>query len=95
MKNKDDPEKASTAMLNWFQILMLIGQPLWDAKQQKWRIFSGYQSVLGNGKNIFFEVTFTDTLNWEDFTKKELYINVPVKNKDNKSKEEKDSKSKK
>lgn len=78
MKNKDEAEKASTEILNWFQIIMLMGKPLWDAKQRKWRILNGYQSVLGNNNTLYFEVTFTDTPYWEDFTEKELYINTPM-----------------
>ena len=84
MKNKDDPEKASTEMLNWFQIIMLMGKPLWDAKKRKWRILNGYQSVLGNNNVLYYEVTFTDTPYWEDFTEKEMYINIPEEIKTNK-----------
>lgn len=95
MKNKDEPEKESITMLNWFQILMLMGRPLWDVKQRKWRILNGYQSVLGDNNNIFFEVTFTDTPYWEDFTEKELYINIPgeVKTKEETEEKKKTNKS--
>ena len=77
MKNKDEPKETNVALLGWFQIIMLMGKPLWDNKAQKWRILNGYRSVLGNTNNMFFEVTFTDTPHWEDFTQKELYLNIP------------------
>ena len=93
MKNKDDPEKASTEMLNWFQIIMLMGKPLWDAKQRKWRILNGYQSILGNNNTMYFEVTFTDTPHWENFIEKELYLNVPKENKTNEKDKENSNKS--
>jgi len=37
---------------------------------------------------MFFEVTFTDTPYWENFTEKELYIDIPNENND-KTKSEK------
>lgn len=86
-KKQDD----SKNMLGWFQIIMLMGKPLWDSKQKKWRILNGYQSVLGNNNQMFFEVTFTDTPYWENFVEKKLYINVPeeIKIVDNKKEKKK------
>ena len=66
-------------MLSWFQIIMLIGRPLWDAVKKKWRVLNGYQAVLGDTNQLFYEVTFTDTPYWENFADKKLYINLPVK----------------
>ena len=34
-ENKDESQQ----MLSWFQILMLIGRPLWDKKRKKWRVW--------------------------------------------------------
>ena len=68
----------SQQMLSWFQIIMLIGRPLWDKTRKKWRILNGYQSVLGNTNNLFYEVTFTDTPYWENYADKQLYLSVPV-----------------
>lgn len=78
-QEKVDQENSNAVeILNWFQIIMLIGKPLWDSMQKKWRVLSGYQSVLGNTTNqMFFEVTFTDTPYWENFGDKKLYLNIP------------------
>ena len=73
-ENKDESQQ----MLSWFQIIMLIGRPLWDKTRKKWRILNGYQSVLGNTNNLFYEVTFTDTPYWENYADKQLYLSVPV-----------------
>ena len=75
-KQKEN-ENMAQQMLGWFQILMLMGKPLWDEEKKKWRVLNGYQSIIGNQNNMFFEVTFTDTPHWEDFTKKKLYVNIP------------------
>lgn len=73
-ENKDESQQ----MLSWFQIIMLIGRPLWDKKRKKWRVLNGYQAVLGNTNNLFYEVTFTDTPYWENYADKQLYLSVPV-----------------
>lgn len=73
-ENKDEAQQ----MLSWFQILMLIGRPLWDKKRKKWRVLNGYQAVLGNTNNLFYEVTFTDTPYWEIYADEQLYLNVPA-----------------
>ena len=88
-KKVDNNEKPDNKKLGWVQILVLLGKPIWDAQKKKWRVLSGYQSVLGNQNNIiFFEVTFTDTPHWENFIEKQLYIDIPKENED-KTKSEK------
>lgn len=90
-KKVDNNEKQETdnKKLGWVQILVLLGKTIWDAQKKKWRVLSGYQSVLGNQNNIiFFEVTFTDTPHWENFIEKQLYIDIPKENED-KTKSEK------
>ena len=73
-------QKADNKKLGWVQILLLLGKPIWDEQKNKWRVLSGYQSVLGNQQNqLFFEVTFTDTPHWENFIEKQLYIDIPKK----------------
>lgn len=91
MNKKQESNNDQKNILGWFQIIMLIGKPLWDSKQKKWRILNGYQSVLGNNNQMFFEVTFTDTPYWENFGEKTLYLNIPeeVKIIDDKNKKEK------
>ena len=82
-KKVDNNEKQETdnKKLGWVQILVLLGKPIWDAQKKKWRVLSGYQSVLGNQNNIiFFEVTFTDTPHWENFIEKQLYIYISKEN---------------
>lgn len=92
IKQNEDPkkteeqnkEKETNQQLGWVQILLLIGKPLWDSIQKKWRVLSGYQSVLGNTTNqMFFEVTFTDTPYWENFGDKKLYLNIPKDKEEN------------
>lgn len=73
-KCKDESQQ----MLSWFQIIMLIGRPLWDKTRKKWRVLNGYQAVLGNTNNLFYEVTFTDTPYWENYADEQLYLNVPA-----------------
>lgn len=92
MKNKDEP-KENNVLLDWSQIIMLMGKPLWDNKGHRWRILNGYKSTLGNNNNMFFEVTFTDTPHWENFIEKELYLNVPKENKTNEKDKENSNKS--
>lgn len=89
IKQNEDPKKAEEQSkennkkqkLGWVQILLLLGKPLWDEEEKKWRVLNGYQSVLGNSNNqMFFEVTFTDSPYWENFIEKQLYLEIPKKN---------------
>lgn len=84
-KNKKQENSECPIILGWFQIIMLIGKPLWDGKLNKWRILNGYQSVLGNNNRLFYEVTFTDTPYLENFIEKQLYINIPKTEEDKSS----------
>lgn len=79
-KKVDNNEKQETdnKKLGWVQILVLLGKPIWDAQKKKWRVLNGYQAVLGNTNNLFYEVTFTDTPYWENYADKQLYLSVPV-----------------
>lgn len=82
--DNEENQTVTNQKLGWVQILLLIGKPLWDAQKKKWRVLSGYQSVLGTQNNIiFFEVTFTDTPHWENFIEKQLYIDIPKKQEEN------------
>ena len=76
--NEKANQDKSQQMLSWFQIIMLIGRPLWDKARKKWRVLNGYQAVLGNTNNLFYEVTFTDTPYWENYADEQLYLNVPA-----------------
>ena len=73
-KNKDEKKQ----MLSWFQIIILIVIQFWDKTRKKWRVLNGYQAVLGNTNNLFYEVTFTDTPYWENYADEQLYLSVPV-----------------
>lgn len=76
--DNNENQETSTQKLGWVQILLLLGKPVWDEQIRKWRVLSGYQSVLGNQNNqMFFEVTFTDTPYWENFVEKQLYLDIP------------------
>jgi len=77
-KAEKENQDKSQQMLSWFQIIMLIGRPLWDKTRKKWRVLNGYQAVLGNTNNLFYEVTFTDTPYWENYADEQLYLNVPA-----------------
>lgn len=81
-QEKSEKQEDNQTTLGWFQIIMLMGKSLWDSKKQKWRILNGYQSVLGDNNQMFFEVTFTDTPYWENFVEKELYIDIPKEQKE-------------
>lgn len=79
-----EKQETTNQKLEWVQILVLIGKPLWDAQKKKWRILNGYKSVLGNQNNqMFFEVTFTDSPYWENFFEKQLYMDIPKEQKVN------------
>ena len=53
-KAEKENQDKSQQMLSWFQIIMLIGRPLWDKTRKKWRVLNGYQAVLGNTNNLFY-----------------------------------------
>jgi hypothetical protein len=82
VKNKkiNIEQEANNQQLGWSQILVLLGNPIWDVKKEKWRILNGYQSVMSNTNNqVFFEITFTDTPYWENFAEAKLYLTTPQK----------------
>lgn len=81
--DNEENQTVTNQKLGWVQILLLIGKPLWDAQNKKWRVLNGYQSILGNQNNqMFFEVTFTDTPYWENFVEKQLYLDIPKEQED-------------
>ena len=65
--------------------MLLIGKPIWDATKKKFRVINGYKATLSKVTNsVIAEITFTDTLYWEEFTQQKLYINVPIEKKEQK-----------
>lgn len=81
--DNNENQELDNKKLGWVQILFMLGKPLWDEEKKKWRVLSGYQSVLGNQNNqMFFEVTFTDTPYWENFVEKQLYLDIPKEQED-------------
>lgn len=76
--DNEENQTVTNQKLGWVQMLLLIGKPLWDAQKKKWRVLNGYQAVLGNTNNLFYEVTFTDTPYWENYADEQLYLSVPV-----------------
>ena len=60
-KKKSDP-------LYWQEVMMNVGNPVWDKKEGKWRVINGYKRI-----NDSFYVSFTDCVNWEFYKSTELY----------------------
>lgn len=76
---KQDKATGDEEQLNWLQIMLLIGKPIWDNNKKKYRIISGYKATQSKITNdIIAEITFTDTLHWEEFTHQKLYTNIPA-----------------
>ena len=61
---KDKLEK-----LDWEDIILNIGQPVWDKKNKKWRVLEGYKRQ-GNE----WYIGFTDDNYWNNFKTAELYL---------------------
>lgn len=60
--------------MDWEEMQMNIGSPVYDKKEKRWRILEGYKRIAKD-----YYVTFTDNNNryeitWERFRGKELYL---------------------
>ena len=62
--------KEQIEPMDWEEIIMNVGNPVYDKKEERWRILRGYMRTV-NG----FLVNFTDDWeNWEYFQNKKLYL---------------------
>ena len=72
------PFAEEQAALGRDRLVIRSVKPMENKKRKKWRVLNGYQAVLGNTNNLFYEVTFTDTPYWENYADEQLYLNVPA-----------------
>ena len=54
--------------LTWEETRELLGKPIWDNKNKRWRVLYEYSERIPKKW-----VRFTDNNSYEDFEKKELY----------------------
>ena len=62
-------DKNTLQKLDWEEIIMNVGQPVWDKKNKQWRVLIGYKRVENS-----WLIQFTDSWTWLDFNKAELYL---------------------
>lgn len=55
-------------LLTWIEVRELLGKPIWDNKNKRWRVLYEYSETISKKW-----VRFTDNNSYEDFEKKELY----------------------
>lgn len=55
--------------LDWEEIILNVGNPVWDNKEKYWRVLDGYQRI-----NDKFKISFTDINEFIKFDKVELYL---------------------
>lgn len=55
--------------LDWEEIILNVGNPVWDNKEKYWRVLDGYQRI-----NDKFRISFTDINEFIIFDKVELYL---------------------
>lgn len=55
--------------LDWEEIILNVGNPVWDNKEKYWRVLDGYQRI-----NDKFRISFTDINEFIKFDKVELYL---------------------
>ena len=55
--------------LDWEEIILNVGNPVWDNKEKYWRVLDGYQRI-----NDKFKISFTDINEFIIFDKVELYL---------------------
>ena len=58
-----------TEKLDWEEIILNVGNPVWDNKEKYWRVLDGYQRI-----NDKFKISFTDINEFIKFDKVELYL---------------------
>lgn len=55
--------------LDWEEIILNVGNPVWDNKEKCWRVLDSYQRI-----NDKFRISFTDINEFIMFDKVELYL---------------------
>lgn len=61
--------KEQIEPMDWEEIMMNVGNPVYDKKEKRWRILEGYKKY-----DKTYSVTFTDSNYWERFQDVELYL---------------------
>lgn len=61
-------ENKPTPIL-WKDLEKHIGNPVWDSREKKWRVFEGYKHIRNT-----YSVTFSDIADWVSFYDRELYL---------------------
>lgn len=55
-------------MLTFEDIMHLVGEPVWDKTNARWRVINGYRRIDDD-----FCISFTDSGGWERFSTMSLY----------------------
>lgn len=61
--------KEQIEPMDWEEIIMNVGNPVYDKTEKKWRILEGYKKY-----DKTYSVTFTDSNYWERFQDVKLYL---------------------
>ena len=63
--------KEQIEPMDWEEIMMNVGNPVYDKTEERWRVLRGYMETVTG-----YSVNFTDDWeNWWNFQNKELYLN--------------------
>lgn len=66
---QNEIEKNKPQALQWNELDKYIGQPVWDTRENKWRVLEGYKRT-GNT----FSITFSDIADWVSFLDRSIYL---------------------
>lgn len=61
--------KEPIEKLDWEEIILNIGKPVYDKKHKKWRVLEGYSKVEDD-----YYILFSDNTTWFDFKYCNLYL---------------------
>lgn len=61
--------KEQIEPMDWEEIMMNVGNPVYDKKKNRWRILEGYKKY-----DKTYSVVFTDSNYWEHFQDVKLYL---------------------
>ena len=68
LKQKNEEENKPIP-LKWVELDQYIGKPVWDTREEEWRILKGYKRT-GNT----YSITFTDIVDWNSYNDRLLYL---------------------
>lgn len=66
--DKEEQKQDKPQAIQWHELDKYIGQPIWNGRENKWRILDGYKRS-GNT----YAITFSDIADWVSFLDRLLY----------------------